>query len=121
MIFGSPPKRSSPESPISGIWPPTCSRPKRHHCPTTAEPSLVRTLDWRRYLAVAQVEFAEVTESQARIARTVYRNFRKATGHPAGLNFGDCFAFALAIERDEPLLCKGDDFKHTDIRSALSA
>jgi ribonuclease VapC len=74
-----------------------------------------------RYLAVAQVEFAEVTESQARIARTAYRNFGKATGHPAGLNFGDCFAYALAIERDEPLLYKGDDLKHTDIRSALSA
>jgi ribonuclease VapC len=59
-----------------------------------------------RYLVVAQVEFAEVTESQARIARTAYRNFGKATGHPAGLNFGDCFAYALAIERDEPLLSR---------------
>jgi ribonuclease VapC len=59
-----------------------------------------------RYLVVAQVEFAVVTESQARIARTAYRNFGKATGHPAGLNFGDCFAYALAIERDEPLLYK---------------
>ncbi len=38
---------------------------------------------------------------------------------PAKLNFGDCFAYALAIERDEPLLFKGDDFTHTDVRSAL--
>jgi ribonuclease VapC len=74
-----------------------------------------------RYLAVAQVEFTKVTESQVRIARSAYRNFGKATGHPAGINFGDCFAYALDIERDEPLLYKGDDFKHTDVRSALSS
>jgi ribonuclease VapC len=73
-----------------------------------------------RYLAAAQVEFAEVTQSQVRIARSAYRNFGKATDQPAGLNFGDCFAYALAIERDEPLLYKGDDFKHTNVRSALS-
>ena len=43
----------------------------------------------------------------------------KGSGHLAGLNFGDCLAYALAIECDEPLLYKGDDFKHTDVRSAL--
>jgi ribonuclease VapC len=74
-----------------------------------------------RYLAAGQVEFVEVTESQARIARAAYRNFGKGGGHPAGLNVGDCFAYALAIERDEPLLYKGDDFKHTDVRSALNS
>jgi ribonuclease VapC len=74
-----------------------------------------------RYLAAGQVEFVEVTESQARIARVAYRNFGRGGGHPAGLNFGDCFAYALAIERDEPLLYKGDDFKHTDVRSALNS
>ena len=74
-----------------------------------------------RYVAVAQVEFAEVTESQVRTARAAYRNFGKGTGHPAGLNFGDWLEYALAIERDEPLLYKGDDFKQTDVRSALSA
>jgi ribonuclease VapC len=74
-----------------------------------------------RYLAAGHVELAEVTESQARIARSAYRNFGKGSGHPAALNFGDCFAYALAIERDEPLLYKGDDFKHTDVRSALSS
>jgi ribonuclease VapC len=74
-----------------------------------------------RYLVMGQVELAEVTESQARIARAAYRNFGRGMGHPAGLNFGDCFAYALAIERDEPLLYKGNDFKHTDVRSALSS
>lgn len=56
-----------------------------------------------------------VTESQTRIARDAYRDFGKGSGHRAGLNFGDCFAYALAREMDEPLLFKGDDFVHTDI------
>ena len=56
-----------------------------------------------------------VTESQAQIARDAYRDFGKGSGHAAGLNFGDCFAYALARELDEPLLFKGDDFRHTDI------
>ncbi|HEX5383383.1 MAG TPA: type II toxin-antitoxin system VapC family toxin [Propionibacteriaceae bacterium] len=74
-----------------------------------------------RYLVAGQVELADVTESQARIARAAYRNFGRGTGHPAGLNFGDCFAYALAIDRDESLLYKGNDFQHTDVRSALSS
>ena len=74
-----------------------------------------------RYLVTGQVELADVTESQARIARSAYRNFGWGTGHPAGLNFGDCFAYARAIDRDESLLYKGNDFKHTDVRSALSS
>ena len=53
--------------------------------------------------------------------RSAFRNFGNGSGHPAALNFGDCLAYALAIERDEPLLYKGDDFKHTDVRSALSS
>ena len=74
-----------------------------------------------RYLVAGQVELADVTESQARIARAAYRNFGRGTGHPAGLNFGDCFAYALAIDRDASLLYKGNDFKHTDVRSALTS
>lgn len=62
-----------------------------------------------------------VTESQARIARAAYRDFGKGSGHPAGLNFGDCFAYALARERGEPLLFKGNDFGHTDVTPALLA
>lgn len=57
-----------------------------------------------------------VTASQARIARQAYRDFGKGSGHAAGLNFGDCFAYALARELNEPLLFKGDDFGRTDIR-----
>jgi ribonuclease VapC len=66
-------------------------------------------------LAVAQIMIEPVTETQARIAREAYRDFGKGSGHPAQLNFGDCFAYALAKETGEPLLFKGDDFHHTDI------
>ncbi len=60
-----------------------------------------------------------VTPAQARIAREAYRDFGRGSGHPANLNFGDCFAYALARAINEPLLFKGDDFTHTDIQSAL--
>lgn len=62
-----------------------------------------------------------VTHEQARIAREAYRDFGKGSGHKAGLNFGDCFAYALAKTTGEPLLFKGDDFGHTDITPALGA
>lgn len=58
-----------------------------------------------------------VTEKQAQIARQAYRDFGQGR-HKAGLNFGDCFAYALAKELDEPLLFKGSDFKHTDVEAA---
>ena len=55
-----------------------------------------------------------VTVGQIRIAETAYSRFGKGL-HPAGLNFGDCFAYALAKEAGEPILFKGDDFAHTDL------
>lgn len=63
-----------------------------------------------------EAEFAiePVTEKQARVAREAYRDFGKGK-HLAGLNLGDCFAYALARVTGEPLLCKGDDFRHTDV------
>jgi ribonuclease VapC len=63
----------------------------------------------------AQIVIEPVTEIHARIAREAYRDFGKGSGHPAKLNFGDCFAYALARASGEPLLFKGDDFIHTDI------
>jgi ribonuclease VapC len=60
-----------------------------------------------------------VTPGQARIARDAHGRFGRGTGHPAKLNFGDCFAYALAKDFDEPLLFVGRDFAHTDIRPAL--
>jgi len=67
----------------------------------------------------ASIVIEPVTETQARIAREAYRDFGKGSGHPAQLNFGDCFAYALARDRGEPLLFKGDDFSNTDLKSAL--
>ncbi len=60
-----------------------------------------------------------VTEAEARIAREAYRDFGRGSGHPAKLNFGDCFAYALTKRKREVLLFKGNDFGHTDIGSAL--
>jgi ribonuclease VapC len=57
----------------------------------------------------ARIIIEPVTEAQARIAREAYRDFGRGSGHPARLNFGDCFAYALAKVRGEPLLFKGND------------
>lgn len=67
----------------------------------------------------SRIEVVAFDIEQADIASDAYRDFGKGSGHPAGLNFGDCFSYALANERDEPLLYVGDDFARTDIRSAL--
>jgi ribonuclease VapC len=69
-------------------------------------------------LEAASVSIEPVTGRQAIIAREAYRDFGKGSGHPAKLNFGDCFAYALAKNLGEPLLFKGNDFTHTDIASA---
>lgn len=62
----------------------------------------------------AAVEVVPVDEEQVRIARDAYRRFGKGQ-HPAGLNFGDCFSYALAQVRHQRLLFKGDDFAQTDV------
>lgn len=70
-------------------------------------------------LADFAIDIASFTPEQARLARQAYRDYGRGSGHPAQLNFGDCFSYALAAERREPLLYVGDDFVHTDIRSGL--
>lgn len=66
----------------------------------------------------AQITIEPVTEEQARVAREAYRDFGRGSGHAAGLNFGDCFAYALARVSGEPLLFKGNDFVHAGIAAA---
>ena len=68
------------------------------------------------FFRVSRIAIETVTSKQAEIARQAYRDFGKGR-HKAGLNFGDCFAYALAKEMDEPLLFKGNDFRHTERRS----
>jgi len=64
------------------------------------------------------VQLESVTAAQAERARQAYREFGRGR-HRAGLNFGDCFAYALARDFDDELLFVGEDFLHTDIRPAL--
>ena len=86
----------------------------------------LKTVELSQYLSAADELIEEaglvvepVTERQARLGRQAYADFGKGSGHPAGLNFGDCLSYALALDLREPLLWKGDDFGHTGVRSAL--
>ncbi len=81
------------------------------------DPVLSRHLD--DLLSTSQIHVEPVTQQHAEIARRAYRDFGKGSGHPAQLNFGDCFAYALSRATGEPLLFKGDDFGHTELQSAL--
>ncbi|MFB8189252.1 type II toxin-antitoxin system VapC family toxin [Microbacterium sp. NPDC055988] len=67
-------------------------------------------------LEATRATVVPVDEAQARLAGGAYARYGRGSGHPARLNYGDCFSYALAITRDEPLLFKGDDFVHTDVR-----
>jgi ribonuclease VapC len=78
----------------------------------------VRELDV--FIERSGVELVVVDTAQARLARLAFSRFGRGR-HRAGLNFGDCFSYALATSRGEPLLFKGDDFVHTDVRPAVSA
>lgn len=71
-----------------------------------------------RYFRSAGMSIRPVTRSQVDWARRGWRQFGRGR-HPAGLNFGDCFAYALARRLDQPLLFKGGDFAQTDVRRAL--
>jgi ribonuclease VapC len=96
---------------------------------TLLEASIVlRTMD-RKVVVIGDQKLDEmvdgsmkvepVTVEQVEIARAAYAQFGRGMGHPARLNFGDCFAYALAKSLNAPLLYKGNDFARTDIRSAL--
>jgi ribonuclease VapC len=69
------------------------------------------------YLHKLDIEVVAFTPRQVNLARKAYRRFGKGR-HPAGLNFGDCMAYALARDTGEPLLFKGNDFTRTDVIAA---
>ncbi len=71
-------------------------------------------------MSISKLVIEPVTAEQARVARQAYRDYGRGSGHPAKLNFGDCFSYALARDKREPILFKGAEFAHTDLRSALS-
>lgn len=81
-----------------------------------AGPSRHRDLD--EMLAEAGISVTPVDERQARAARAAYARYGKGSGSPSRLNFGDCFAYALAKVSGEELLFKGDDFTYTDVEPA---
>src|ERR1700692_3247738 len=74
--------------------------------------------DFDLWMAAAGIELAVVDADQALIARQAFRQYGKGR-HPAALNFGDCFSYALAKATGFPLLFKGEDFGKTDIQAAI--
>ena len=75
--------------------------------------------DLDRLLGSGGFEVVAVTAHQADLAITAFRRYGKGR-HPAGLNIGDCFSYALAVATDHPLLFRGNDFARTDVRAAMS-
>ena len=70
-------------------------------------------------LSLIEPELASFDVEQLAVARDAYTAYGRGSGHAANLNMGDCFSYALAKSRNLPLLFKGDDFVHTDIKPAL--
>ncbi len=79
----------------------------------------VRSSRFDDFIDALDLEVVPLTAAQAAIARQAYRDFGRGSGHPARLNLGDCFSYAVASERDEPLLYVGEDFDQTDIASVI--
>jgi ribonuclease VapC len=71
------------------------------------------------FLSEANCNVVPIELDQLATARKAFRRYGKGMGHPAQLNFGDCFSYALATTRNLPLLFKGNDFSQTDVISAL--
>ena len=80
---------------------------------STKNPIVIRKFD--AFIKGAGIEILPVDLKQVEVARTAYRDYGKGSGHPARLNFGDVFAYALASTTNRELLCKGDDLIKTDI------
>jgi ribonuclease VapC len=70
--------------------------------------------DFDRFISRAGIQLLPVDGEQGQLARSAFSRFGKGR-HRAGLNYGDCLAYAAAISSGEPLLCKGDDFTYTDL------
>ena len=81
------------------------------------DPVASRRLD--DLVRTARIEIAPISVHQAHLAREAYKNFGRGSGHPAKLNFGDCFAYALAVTEAAPLLSKGEEFKKAGLKLAV--
>ncbi len=80
---------------------------------------LLRAARLDGFLGELPLTYVPVDTDHLRLAREAHARYGRGTGHPARLNFGDCFSYALARALDAPLLFKGDEFIHTDVRCAL--
>lgn len=79
----------------------------------------VLAADLRTFMREARIDVLPFDGAQAEVAQEAYRRFGRGGGTKAGLNFGDCLAYAASVVSGRPLLYKGDDFTHTDVISAL--
>lgn len=117
--------RDEPDAALYATALARCLEPKRISAGTWLETTIV--IDGSRDPIVsarfdtlirrAAIEVEPVTALQAALARQAYRDFGKGSGHAARLNYGDCFAYALAKDKGERLLFKGRDFSQTDIEA----
>ncbi len=89
------------------------------HCVAVRRPLKDGAARIRQLLEIAEVERVDFSQEQLDAALVAYASYGLGTRHPARLNLGDCFSYALAKTRNLPLLFKGDDFVHTDIASAV--
>lgn len=80
-------------------------------------PEIARMVD--QLLDAYGVRIEDFGAAHARVAAQAYRDYGRGSGHPARLNLGDTYSYAAASVTGEPLLYRGDDFSHTDIRSAV--
>ena len=97
------------------LHPVACRSPTCWKHPSPQSAAAVHALD--TLLESAEIELVPVTLEHLKAARRAWRRFGKGN-HPAALNFGGCFAYALAKTTGEPLLFKGEDFTRTDIEAA---
>lgn len=104
--------RSPITSPIAIFEAALGIRRKRHASVEEAEE------DVNELLQMARARVVPITESEAETALSAFSRYGKGQGHPAQLNLGDCFAYAVAKNHRTTLLFKGDGFDKTDIRSA---
>ena len=71
------------------------------------------------FLSDSEITLHPISGIIARLAADAFERYGRGSGHPARLNFGDCLSYAVAIELDAPLLFKGQDFAHTDVKRAI--
>ena len=88
---------------------------RKHHCSVFEARQAVLG-----FVTAAGITLMPITDKEAELALEAFDLYGKGTGHPARLNMGDCFSYALARSCDMPLLFKGDDFSRTDIANAAA-